>query len=266
MRKALIPAAGRGTRMLPFTHVVPKELAPLGSRPALDFVVREALEAGLDHLGVVVGPEKGLVRDYLERLRDHEELPIASLEFIFQEVPLGLAEAMALARSFSDGEPFALVLPDNIFLSPDHSLGRMVEAAQRHGQDAVGVIRVGHEQSGRYGNCGRIEFDALPCGDLALRHLASKGPGRLEIAPGETVLRACGRYICQPHVFDYIDRLRPEIRGEYSEVPVYQRIISERGAVGVELPGPLFDVGHPSGFLAANAFLAAAPEPRREDG
>ncbi len=243
--------------MQPFTHVVPKELVPLGARPAIDWVVREALEAGLDQLGLVVGPDKGLIRDYLERLQELGELPPFSLELIHQEVPLGLAEAMALGRSFAAGEPFALVLPDNIFLSPEYSLGRMVEAAEDSGQDVVGVIRVDHPQSGLYGNCGRIDFDPLPSGHLALRHLASKGPGRLEVPPGETVLRACGRYICQPHIFDYIDQVRPQIEGEYSEVPVYQQIIAEKGALGVELPGPLFDVGHPSGYLAANAFLAS---------
>jgi len=85
--------------------------------------------------------------------------------------------------------------------------------------------------------------------------LRDKLAGRLEIPAGETALRTCGRYICRPHVMRWIDELRPGIQGEFDEVPVYQRIAGNGGLLGREVPLPLFDVGHPTGFLAANAYL-----------
>ncbi len=257
MRKAVIPAAGRGTRMQPFTHAVPKELVPLGSRPAIDGVIREALAAGLDQIAIILSPDKPLIRTYLERVVELGELPQVELHFIFQEEPKGLAEAMALAQPFSGDEPFALLLPDNAFLSPSYTLSGMVRAAEELGRDVIGVIEVTAEQSGLFGNSGRIDFEPIREGVMDIQRLADKGPGRMIVPPGETVLRTCGRYICLPHVFDYIDRVRPSVQGEYSEVPVYQRIIAEKGATGCLLPSPLFDVGHPSGFLAANAYLAS---------
>jgi UTP-glucose-1-phosphate uridylyltransferase len=91
-----------------------------------------------------------------------------------------------------------------------------------------------------------------------MTRLHDKRPGRLEIAPGETVRRTCGRYVCHPSLFEYIERVRPAVSGEFDEVPVYQEIVRERGAYGYVLPPPVFDVGHPRGYLEASAHLLAS--------
>lgn len=259
VRKALIPAAGRGTRMRPVTWAVPKELLPVGTRPAIHRVVDEASAAGLDRIGVVIGPGKELIRDYLETGRRQGEFPGLTFEYLGQEQPNGLAEAMSVSRSFTDGEPFALLLPDNVLLSPDYRLAALTDLFESSGKDVVGVLALDSGESGRYGNSGLFDGRSPEPGLFAIDRLRDKLPGRLEIPAGETVLRTCGRYICRPHVMSWIDRLRPEIEGEFDEVPIYQRIAGEGGLMGRELPLPLFDVGHPAGFLAANAYLHRGP-------
>ncbi len=257
LRKALIPAAGRGTRMRPVTWTVPKELLPVGTRPAIHRVVEEAAAAGLDRIGVVLGPGKELIRDYLETARRHGEFADCSFDYLWQEQPNGLAEAIWAARSFTGDDPFALLLPDNVLLAAEYRLASLTELFERSAKDVVGVLSLDSRESGRYGNSGLFEGRSPEPGVFAIARLLDKRPGRLEIPPGETVRRTCGRYVCRPHVMRWIERLRPEIRGEFDEVPVYQRIAAEGGLLGRLLPPPLFDVGHPSGFLAANAHLHA---------
>ncbi len=255
VRKALIPAAGRGTRMRPVTWAVPKELLPVGSKPAIHRVVEEAAAAGLERIGVVIGPGKELIRSYLETARRQGEFPGLAFEYLRQEEPNGLAEAIAVSRSFTRDEAFALLLPDNVLLSPEYRLASLIDLFERSGKDVVGVLRLDSEESGRYGNSGLFEGSSPEPGVFEIRRLCDKGPGRLQIPAGETVLRTCGRYVCRPHVMGWIDELRDRVQGEFDEVPVYQRIAGAGGLLGLTLPLPLFDVGHPEGFLAANAYL-----------
>jgi UTP--glucose-1-phosphate uridylyltransferase len=252
--------------MQPFTHVVPKELAPLGSKPGLHFVVEEALAAGLTEIAVVVSPEKALIGHYLDFLLEalRPDFPGLRFETVLQEEPQGLAEAMALCRDFAAGEPFALLLPDNVLLNPAYRLRTMVDLFEEFERDVVGVLELDHTASGRFGNCGRIEADPVREGVFRILELESKKPGRLLIPEGETIRRSCGRYICHPEIFDDIDRVRPRVEAnpaldEYSEVPVYQDILKRRGAIGTVLPQPLFDIGNPTGYLAAAAWLHAHP-------
>lgn len=255
LRKALIPAAGRGTRMRPVTLTVPKELLPVGTRPAIHRVVEEAAAAGLEEVGVVVGPGKELVREYLETARDRGLLAGVRLEFLWQETPNGLAEAIWVSRGFTGDEPFALLLPDNMPLSPEYRLRLLRDLFERTGKDVVGVLALDESDSGRFGDSGRFEGAALEPGVFAIERLHDKRPGRLRIAPGETVLRACGRYVCGAHLMRRVGELLASADGELDEVPVYQEIAREGGLLGLRVPPPLFDVGHPAGFLAAGAYL-----------
>jgi UTP--glucose-1-phosphate uridylyltransferase len=241
--------------MRPVTLAVPKELLPVGSKPAIHRVVEEARSAGLDRIGIVIGPGKELIRHYLERAQEDGELSGVTFEYLFQEEPKGLAEAIAVSRSFIGGDAFALLLPDNVLLAPGYRLASLTELHERTGKDVVGVLALDDSESGRYGNSGLFTGTESQPGVWQIDRLHDKLPGRLEIAPGELVRRTCGRYVCRPHVLRWIDELRPGIEGEFDEVPVYQRIAVAGDLVGRELPLPLFDVGYPAGFLAANSYL-----------
>lgn len=264
--RAIVPAAGRGTRMRPFTLAVPKELVPVGSVPAIHRVVAEAARAGLTEVAVVLSPAKELLRRYLEAAQAAGAFPAVRLTYLYQEEPTGLADAMVLCRDFTRGEAFALLLPDNLPLSPAYEPRAALELAETSGRDVLGVIEVGPEGSGRYGNCGRIDYERLEPGVLSIRRLHGKGPGTLRVPPGTTLLRTCGRTVCQPHVFDYIERVRPAAEGELSEVPAFQEMVREAGVLGRLIPGPLFDVGNPGGLLAASAHLLDHPEADRAAG
>ena len=261
VRKAVIPAAGRGTRMRPFSWVVPKELVPLGSTPALHFVLQEALRAGLKEIALVTRPEKALLAAYVARLVREEGFEDLDVTCIEQPEPLGLAEALALCEPFAEGEPFALLLPDNVLLAPEHDLAVMLDLHEATGRHVVGVIELGEEESGQYGNSGRFLGQETETGVWRIDRLEPKGEGRLVIPPGERVRRTCGRYVCAPDLFERIESLRGSIEGEYSEVPVYRRIAEEGGLAGVRLPMPLFDVGHPAGVLAASAWIGESGGP-----
>lgn len=261
VRKALIPAAGHGTRMAPFSGLVPKELVPIGAVPALQFVLEEAADAGILQVGIVVRPGKGsLIQDFIAGLSSRDgAADVDSLEITWIEQPEanGLGDAIVCAAPFLAGEPFALMLPDNLLLSAEHRLADMVQIFVERGVDVLGVLEVGHEQSEEYGNCGLIDFnvpDSSRPRALHLERLHSKKPGRLVVPPGEVRRRTCGRYICTPEFLTELQRLRRETVGELDEVPGYQSLISERGASGWILSQPVFDIGYPLGYLAACAW------------
>ena len=247
IRKAVIPAAGLGTRMRPASAVVPKELFPLGSRPAIDFVIEEAARAGLTEIAVVLSPRKELVRTYLETRAGEQAFPV-ELHFVEQAEPTGLADAVALCRPFVGTEPFVLLLPDNLPLAPDYQLADLLAVYLESGQDVVGVIALTARDSGRYGDAGRIDFE--PVGGRTLRALRAHGKrrGTLEIAAGETVYRSFGRHVCTPRFLTHLERTR-------GELAAVRRLIAESGLLGRVVPPPLFDVGNPRGYLAASAFL-----------
>jgi UTP--glucose-1-phosphate uridylyltransferase len=257
IHKAVIPCAGFGTRMRPFSLAVPKELAPLGSQPALQLVLEEARAAGITDVALVLRQEKSILEEYLLRAREGGLLEDLGLHYLYQPEPKGLAEAMSLARDFAGDDPFLLLLPDNVFLSPEHTLSPMLALAEERQQEVVGLIEVDHRQNGLFGDSGRIEGREIGPGVFSIRKLQDKRPGRLSLRPGEGGLRACGRSVWRPHVFDFIDRLRSGVRGEFDEVPVLQAIVAAHGALGVRLAPPLFDIGHPEGLLAASAYLVS---------
>jgi len=262
VHKAIIPAAGLGTRMEPVSRVLPKELLPIGSKPAIHWVVEEAASAGLSDIAIVLSPTKGLIFEYLAESGLEMDLGVR-FHYVTQEVPKGLADAMWQCREFADGEPFALLLPDNVLLQPEHDLSHMVAAHQVSGRDVIGVLELDSSYDRQFGNCGLIEFErTADASVIDIKKLRDKKPGRLEIAEGQTVFRTCGRYVCKSHVFEYIQKIRAASGGnggqaELDEVPVYQEIIRERGVIGCLLPLPLFDVGHPLGYASANGYWAS---------
>ena len=227
----------------------------MGSVPAIQYAVNEAAEAGITEVAVVVRQGKELIASYLETL-DHEIV----FTFVHQDEPTGLGDALLLCRDFVGDESFGLLLPDNVILAAEYRFSTLVEAAQETGTDIVGVLQLDSLDSGMYGNSGRIEHREMRPGLFRVERLHDKHPGVMEIGAGEEVFRACGRYVCRPHLLDWLERLKADVVGETDEVPAYQRIAAAGGLHGVPVPRPLFDVGQPRGFMAANAFLRDQPD------
>ncbi|MDX1384938.1 MAG: sugar phosphate nucleotidyltransferase, partial [Thermoanaerobaculia bacterium] len=156
VHRAVVPAAGRGTRMVPFSAVVPKELAPVGSTPLLHFVLDEAVSAGIDELAIVSNATKSLLSDYVDWAQGEGHWPDLAVRWVEQARPDGLADAIYRCRDFCSGEAFGLLLPDNLPLAPDYRFRALVEAASTTGLHAIAVLELDHAASGLYGNCGRI--------------------------------------------------------------------------------------------------------------
>ncbi len=267
MRRAVIPAAGRGTRMRPASWAYPKELVALGSKPAIQWILDEALAAGIDEVALVVREGKEAIRGFVERLAGEDETySTLRLEWVDQPAPTGLADAMLRCREFARDEPFALLLPDNVLPSTEHRLLDMTRLAAESGRHVLGIVEVGPERDGEFGDSGRVEHRPADGRILELTHLADKRPGRLRVGAGEVVRRTCGRILCQPDLFDEILTTRDDAAGELDEVPAYQRIIARGAALGWLLAPPLFDVGHPSGVLSASAWLHRRARARRRSG
>jgi UTP--glucose-1-phosphate uridylyltransferase len=274
--KAVIPAGGLGTRMLPASLAVPKEMLPVAGIPMIHYAVAEAFQAGIRQLCIITAPGKRIIVEYfLHRSLDYgdpgtrvverlAELALMRREarflFLEQPAPLGLGDAIWQARDFVDGEPFALLLPDNIFTDPIPVTARLIEARERHGLDTIALHRVLEEQAPLLGNCGGVRCRPLEGGDdrpgrcFRIEELQDKGEGSYRLA---AAYRTAPRHVLGEHFLYYLARQRREhgSEGELDDVPVLQEIIHRHGMTGVLVGGEVHDAGTPAGYAHANRVL-----------
>ena len=271
VRKAVIPAAGLGSRFLPATKAIPKEMVPLVDRPAIQHVVEEAVAAGIDDILVITGPTKRPIEDHFDRAieleRDLQERGkgaladelrrvsgLAHVHTIRQGPALGLGHAVGLARRHVGDEPFLVMLPDDIVPPPTSVVPGMLDAYRSHGVPVVSLRRVAAEQISAYG-CAAVEPVDGPL--MRISHIVEK-PASSE-APSD--LAVFGRYVFGPEVFDVIDGLEPGAGGELQLTDAIAILAKEGGVHGWAFDGVVYDTGTPLGFLqAATALGLADPE------
>jgi UTP--glucose-1-phosphate uridylyltransferase len=244
-RAAVIPAAGRGTRLLPATKAIPKELLPLGSVPALQFVLEECLRAQVRHLCLVVSPEKEALRRYLtpsvpeegapaELVRLEELLAGLEIEFVVQEEPLGLGHAVWLGCQALPAEPFAVLLPDEIYPHPGSGLDRLLASAA----NGVRLLlrRVSAEQASRFGIvAGRQEGEHVSVTGLVEKPRPEEAPSDLAVM---------GRYVLPPEIARHLAALRPGAGGELQLTDAIASYLAAGGAVtGTLDEGVRLDLG-----------------------
>ncbi|HWL05044.1 MAG TPA: UTP--glucose-1-phosphate uridylyltransferase GalU [Xanthobacteraceae bacterium] len=269
IRKAIFPVAGLGTRFLPATKAMPKEMLPVVDRPLIQHVVDEAREAGIEHFIFVTGRNKGVIEDHFDRqfelettLRERgkkadlkllsEDLPgPGATSFTRQQEPLGLGHAVWCARELIGDEPFALLLPDVLVKHPKGCLAQMMEAAREAGAGAnvIAVEEVPMERIHQYGVVGV----GAPKGKLfAIDQMVEKPPR--EEAPSNLIIT--GRYILQPEIFGL---LAEQKRGTGNEIQLTDAMIElsqKQKFYGLKFEGKSFDCGSKVGFLAANVAYA----------
>lgn len=262
VRTAVIPAAGLGTRFLPATKSVPKELLPIGDTPALQLVIDEALGAGIDHVVIVSNRAKPAVEQYFEpapelvaTLRDAGKDDLAEriasigrdwrVSIAYQDEPRGLGHAVGCAREAVGDEPFVVLLPDEI-MGDSSLLQQMNEVCVRTGGSVVGLKRVPRDEVSAYGVVdpdGDLDGDGV----VAVRGLVEKPP--VEDAPSELII--IGRYTLTPDVFDEIAALRPGAKGELQLTDALLAQALRSPFHGVLSDIARYDTGTPVGFLAA---------------
>ncbi|MDR1392463.1 MAG: UTP--glucose-1-phosphate uridylyltransferase [Bifidobacteriaceae bacterium] len=283
--KAVIPAAGLGTRFLPATKAVPKELLPLVDTPALEYVVREASLAGLRDVLMITGKTKGAMLDHFDRLWDLEAVleqkgdikrlqaiqdsaKLATIHATRQHAPRGLGHAVSLARKHIGDEPFAVLLGDDLIDPRDPVLPTMIQVRQRLGGSVVALIRVPPEEISLYGSASAQLVDPALLAGLAgpessgavfqLSDLVEKpDPGS---APSD--LAIIGRYILDPVIFDALEHTEPGRGGEIQLTDALGDLASRPASQGGGLHGVLFtgrryDTGNRLSYLKAVVQLAA---------
>lgn len=244
-----MPAAGKGTRLIPLTGRTSKEALPIGCKPMIEYSLEELGRAGIADVGIVLNKKKKDLRKYLAflPLKLKKNLQIS---FMYQTEPLGLADALCRAKRFVGQEPFAVVLPDNIFFSKVPAIQQLVKPFQKYALSVIGLIRVSRAEAERFGNCGLVRGQLLEKGIWRLTALSDKGPGSLKIE-GETALRTFGRSIFSPALFQHVEVVRPAAKGELDDVPVMQEMIKNGKLLGCLLDGKGFDAGNMPGYGAA---------------
>ena len=271
VRKALIPAAGRGTRFLPVTKTVPKELAPIVSTPVLEFVVAEAGAHGLADVLLVLSDGKGAIADYfepnaeleaaLEAKGDSEGLDsiqraarLARIHHVEQAEPRGLGDAVAQGEGFAAGEPLAVLLPDDLIDERDELLGQMLDVHSEHGGVVIGLIDVAREDIDKYG-CVALADGSDPDADVvAIADLVEKP--RPDQAP--STLAIIGRYIVPPEIFAALRETEPGTGGEI-QLTDAMRHLGRNGVPvhGVVFRGRRYDTGDRLQYMKAVVQLAA---------
>ena len=269
VKTAVIPAAGLGTRFLPMTKAVPKELLPVVDRPAIHYVVREALAAGIEHIVIVTAENKGALKEYftpsaeVERmLRGKGNDSVADelrqfadrLRFSYplQEGQLGLGHAVLCAKDAVGRQPFAVVLPDDLIVDEQPVLAQMFQAWRRHPGNYLAVEEVPADQISAYG-----VVDPAPDGNLdervyRLRGMVEKPPA--EQAPSN--LGIVGRYILMPEVFDTLERTRPGAIREIQLTDGIALTMEHQPTYAYRFPGTRYDCGTPMGLLHASFSMA----------
>ncbi len=282
IRKAVFPVAGLGTRFLPATKAVPKEMLTIVDRPVLQHVVDEARAAGIEHFIFVTGRNKAVIEDHFDiayELEDtlkergktealeglQSDLPPAGMtSFTRQQAPLGLGHAVWCARDIVGNEPFALLLPDMLHLSAKPCLAAMMEAYQERGGNHINVAPVPDDQTHQYGIVGLENPDA-PVSRIT--QMVEKPPQ----GTAPTNLHISGRYILQPEIFDFLGREAKGVGGEIQLTDPMIKLQSELGQDlwAVKYDGEIHDCGSKIGFLTANISHALSrddigPELRQE--
>jgi UTP--glucose-1-phosphate uridylyltransferase len=274
IRKAVIPAAGLGTRFLPVTKSVPKELLPILEKPMLQYVVEEAAEAGIQQVIVVTAPGKESVATYfqpqpelerhlaasgavelLERVRHATSLVQTSI--VIQDKPLGLGHAVLMAREAVAGEPFVVILPDDIVVHSPGVVAQMKAVAQKTGAGVVAVEQVPREVIDKYG-----VVDAAEVEERVFRiHGMVEKPSR-EQAPSN--LAVVGRYVLPPEIFECLERTGPGAKGEIQLTDGLLLLLESQELYAYEFLGRRYDGGSPLGLLRASLEFALAREDTRE--
>lgn len=263
VRKAIFPVAGLGTRFLPATKVMPKEMLPINDRPLIQHVFEEAREAGIEEFIFVTGRAKEMLEehfdfqpeleqtlesrgklDMLKKVRD-SEMPAGSLFLTRQPKPLGLGHAIWCAKKLIEDEPFAILLPDVLIKNSPGCLKQMMDVYNEHGGNVIAVENVERKETGKYGivDTGGASGKIMPVKGLVEKPAPEKAPSTLSVV---------GRYILQPEIFDHLGAFETGAGGEIQLTDAMAKLINKQPFHTIDFEGKSYDCGSRLGFIEAN--------------
>ncbi|WP_219837813.1 UTP--glucose-1-phosphate uridylyltransferase GalU [Paenibacillus sp. R14(2021)] len=265
VRKAIIPAAGLGTRFLPATKAMPKEMLPILDKPTIQYIVEEAIASGIEDIIVVTGKGKRAIEDHfdiafeleqslaekgkLELLKKVQQSSNVELHYIRQKEPKGLGHAVWCARNFIGDEPFAVLLGDDIVQSDMPCTRQLIEQYEQTGKSVIGVQTVGSGQTDRYGIVDPLEkFERL----YKVNRFVEKPPKGQE----PSNLAIMGRYVLTPEIFDYLGQHETGSGGEIQLTDAIQKLNEDQGVYAYDFEGIRYDVGEKLGFIMTTVEFA----------
>lgn len=268
IRKAILPVAGLGTRFLPATKAVPKEMLTIVDRPIVQYVVDEARAAGIEHIVFVTGRNKQVIEDHFDRAYELEDTlqsrskkealdllekirpTPGATSFTRQQDPLGLGHAIWCARDIIGREPFAILLPDVIIKSHTSCLKQMVDLYDRIGGNIIAVEEVPEDQTQNYGIVAlgdKIDDRASQIANMVEKPARGTAPSNLQIT---------GRYILQPEIFDLLSEQGQGAGGEIQLTDSMLKLLETQPFASLKYEGKSYDCGSKAGFLSANIAYA----------
>lgn len=261
IKKAVIPAAGLGTRFLPATKAQPKEMLPIVDKPAIQYIVEEAIHSGIESIIIVTGRNKKSIEDHFDKnveleqllqekgkmsmLREIQEISgVPGIHFIRQKEPLGLGHAILCAQQFIGDEPFAVLLGDDIIQSSKPALRQMMDHYEATGKQVIGVQPVARSEVDKYGIVDPAECmgDVYGVKGLIEKPSPEKAPSNLAIV---------GRYILNPSIFPLLEQIDRGAGGEYQLTDALHKSCEREGMLALELAGERYDIGDKLGYLKA---------------
>ena len=275
VRKAVILAAGFGTRFLPVTKALPKEMLPIFDRPALQYVVEEAVSAGLREIIIVTAAGKTAIEDYFDHAYDLEQFLmnkrnesalaevrrpalLADIAYVRQKERLGVGHAVLCARSLVGNEPFALFFPDDVIFSEKPAIGQLLHVFQERGESVLAVERTPRDEISHYG-----VIDARQAGLRLHQLLGLVEKPSPQDAPSD--LAIVGRYILTPQIFERLAETLPHPSGEIQLTDGLARLLEHERVYAYEYMGERHDTGRPLGLLKAS-ISEALRRPDAADG
>lgn len=274
VRKAIIPAAGLGTRFLPATKAMPKEMLPIVDKPTIQYIVEEAIQSGIEDIIIVTGKGKRAIEDHFDHSFELEQnlfekgkfdlldevqksSKLVDIHYIRQKEPRGLGHAIWCARKFIGNEPFAVLLGDDIVQAETPCLKQMIEQFERYNSSILGVQQVDPEEVSRYGIVvgNKIGSSLYGIEELVEKPSKDQAPSNLAIM---------GRYILSPKILEILGEQEPGAGGEIQLTDAIAKLNHFEAVYAYEFEGKRYDVGEKLGFIQTNIELALEREELRE--
>ncbi|MBP2241875.1 UTP--glucose-1-phosphate uridylyltransferase [Cytobacillus eiseniae] len=276
IRKAIIPAAGLGTRFLPATKAQPKEMLPIVDKPAIQYIVEEAIESGIEDIIIVTGRGKRAIEDHFDKSYELEETllkknkqellenvrkisNLANIHYIRQKEARGLGDAIFCASRFIGNEPFAVLLGDDIVRSPEPCLKQLIKVFERYSTSVVGVQEVDKEEVSKYGiiEPKNSSVDKI----ISVKKLIEKPS--IKDAPSRYAI--LGRYILKPEIFDILADLPPGAGDEIQLTDAINQLNEKQEVIAYDFEGKRYDLGDKLGFVKATIDFALERADMRKD-
>lgn len=267
IKKAVLPVAGFGTRFLPATKAIPKEMLPIIDKPLVQYAVEEALNSGIEEIIFITSPTKYSIKKHFDKSQILEELLISSgkqeyvkklnpdifksikFHYVIQEEQNGLGHAISLAKHLIEDEPFAILLPDDLFFSEDSCLNQLKREYIKTNSSVIAVNEIDEDNIHKYGviEPGFIEKNLIEVKGIVEKPIANEAPSNIAV---------CGRYILNSSIFNYLDEVNPDKSGEIQLTDAIKLMLEKEKVIACIYQGEKFDCGSKLGFVEATLAIS----------